>query len=218
MIWTVRRVVTGHTPEGRSTLLMDGPAPNVMEMKSMPGLALTDLWETTRAPARNEGVADAAARPVRLEPPRGGTIVRIVEFPPDSAWRDRADAREAFDSIQAGHAPDQSSSDPMMHKTNTVDYIIVLKGEIHAIMDAGETLLREGDVLIQRGTNHSWSVRGTAPCIIAAILVSADAIGKRTAKRPAKRAAKRPAKKPTRKAAKSSARSVKRPRKAARHR
>jgi mannose-6-phosphate isomerase-like protein (cupin superfamily) len=221
MIWTVRRVVTGHTPDGKSTFVMDGPAPNVMEMKSMPGLALTDLWETVGSPARNEGAADAAGRPVRLEPPRGGTIVRIVEFPPDSAWRNRADAREAFDSIQAGHAPDKSSSDPMMHKTNTVDYIIVLRGEIHAIMDHGETLLRTGDVLIQRGTNHSWSVRGTEPCVIAAILVSAHPHGKRAAKRPAKRAArvvKRPAKRSERKATKARAKSTQRPRKAARKR
>ena len=65
----------------------------------------------------------------------------------------------------------------MMHKTATVDYIIVLKGEIHAIMDKGETLLKAGDILVQRGTNHSWSVRGSEPCIIAAVLVSAAPLG-----------------------------------------
>ncbi len=64
----------------------------------------------------------------------------------------------------------------MMHKTSTVDYIIVLKGEIYAIMDKGETLLKAGDVLVQRGTNHSWSVRGNDPCIIAAVLVSAEPV------------------------------------------
>ena len=64
----------------------------------------------------------------------------------------------------------------MMHKTSTVDYIIVLKGEIYAIMDNSETLLKAGDVLVQRGTNHSWSVRGNEPCIIAAVLVSADPV------------------------------------------
>jgi hypothetical protein len=155
---------------------MDGPAPNVKEMDSMPGLALTDLWETVSAPASNEGDADAAARPIRLEPPKNGTILRIVEFPPDSQWRANADAAEAFASIGAGHAKDKSNADPMMHKTATVDYIIVLKGEIHAIMEASEKLLRAGDILIQRGTNHSWSVRGTEPCIVAAVLVSADPV------------------------------------------
>jgi mannose-6-phosphate isomerase-like protein (cupin superfamily) len=194
MVWRVRRVVTGHDAKGESTFLMDGLAPNVKEMASMPGLALTDLWETKAAPARNEGAADNADRPVRLEPPRNGTILRIVEFPPDSDWRSRADAREAFGSIGAGHARDRQSSDPMMHRTATVDYIIVLKGEIHAIMDAGETLLKAGDILVQRGTNHSWSVRGNEPCIIAAVLVSAAPLGaKRRVKKPAKKAAKRTA-------------------------
>jgi quercetin dioxygenase-like cupin family protein len=64
----------------------------------------------------------------------------------------------------------------MMHKTATIDYLIVLKGEIHAILDTGETLLKEGDVFIQRGTVHSWSVRGTKPCIIAAILINAKPV------------------------------------------
>ena len=176
MVHKVRRVVTGHDQDGKSVILMDGHAPNVKEMESMPGLALTDLWETATAPASNAGNADAAARPVRLEPPRNGTILRIVEFPPDAAWRNIADAGKAFASIGARHAPDRHSSDPLMHKTATVDYIVVLRGEIWAVMDKGETLLRPGDVLVQRGTNHSWSVRGNEPCIIAAVLVSAQPI------------------------------------------
>ena len=205
MIWRVRRVLTGHDADGKSIFLMDGSAPNVKEMASMPGLALTDLWETNGAPARNEGTADNADRPVRLEPPANGTILRIVEFPPDSAWRGRTDGRAGFDSIGAGHAQDAHSSDPMMHKTASVDYIIVLKGEIYAIMDKGETLLNAGDILVQRGTNHSWSVRGNEPCIIAAVLVSAAPLGakkhkasKRPIKRPAKKAARRPAKRAAR--------------------
>jgi hypothetical protein len=208
-------VVTGHDAEGKSIFLSDGLAPNVKEMASMPGLALTDLWETKGAPARNEGSADNADRPVRLEPPRNGTILRIVEFPPDSQWRDRADAREAFDSIGAGHAPDAHSADPMMHKTTTVDYIIVLKGEIYAIMDKGETLLKAGDILVQRGTNHSWSVRGNEPCIVAAVLVNAAPLG---AKRPAGTAAKRPARKAAKRPLRRRAQASASPRAAARKR
>jgi mannose-6-phosphate isomerase-like protein (cupin superfamily) len=183
MIWRVRRVLTGHDAGGRSTFIADGLAPNVKEMASMPGLALTDLWETGAAPASNAGDRDAVDRPVRLEPPKNGTILRIVEFPPDSAWRQGADAKAAFKSIGAGHAKDRASSDPMMHKTSTVDYIIVLKGEIHAIMETGEKLLKAGDVLVQRGTNHSWSVRGNEPCIVAAVLVSARPVGAAKKKR-----------------------------------
>ncbi len=175
MVWQVRRVVTGHDANGQSKFLIDGYATNVKEMESMPGLALTDLWETS-VPADNTSHADAVLRPVHLEPPASGTILRIVEFPPDGQWRGSADARAAFESIGAGHAKDGGSTDPMMHKTSTVDYVIVLRGEIHAILDNGETLLKAGDVLIQRGTNHSWSVRGNEPCIVAAVLVSAKPV------------------------------------------
>jgi hypothetical protein len=196
MIWRVRRVLTGHDAEGRSIILADGIAPNMKEMPSFPGLALTDLWETKGAPASNEGSADAADRPIRLEPPPGGTIVRIVEFPPDSTRPQSSDGAAGFKAIGAGHAQDKSSADPMMHRTGTVDYIIVLKGEIYAIMEKGETLLRAGDILIQRGTNHSWSVRGNEPCIVAAVLVNAKPLSffkKKPAprKKPAKKARKR---------------------------
>jgi hypothetical protein len=191
MIWRVRRVLTGHDAQGRSVFLSDGEAPNVKEMAAMPGLALTDLWETKGAPASNAGDADAADRPVRLEPPKNGTILRIVEFPPDSAWRGATDGKEGFKAIGAGHAQDKRSADPMMHKTSTVDYIIVLKGEIHAIMESGEKLLRAGDILVQRGTNHSWSVRGAEPCIVAAVLVSAKPVKKPSRRRGASARRKR---------------------------
>ena len=173
MVEKIRRVVTGHDDSGKSVFIYDGDAGAVKEMESMPGLALTDLWQTNGAPADNGGNADAADRPVVLEPPANGTIFRIVEFPPDSTWRDSADAADAFDSIGAGHAPVAGSDDPMMHKTSTVDYLIVLKGEIWAILDDSEKCLKPGDVMIQRGTNHSWSVRTDEPCLLAAILVNA---------------------------------------------
>jgi mannose-6-phosphate isomerase-like protein (cupin superfamily) len=180
MIWRVRRVLTGHDAEGKSTIIADGEAPNFKEMKGFPGLFLTDLWETSGAPASNAGDKDSAARPVHLEPPKNGTLLRIVEFPPDSAWRGSTDGAAGFKAIGAAHAPDKSSSDPMMHKTSTIDYIFVLKGEIYAILDKGETLLRAGDVFVQRGTNHSWSVRGSEPCVIGVVLVNAKPVGAKT--------------------------------------
>lgn len=208
MIWRVRRVVTGHDGDGKSIIISDGPADNIKTMADMPGLALTDLWETKGAPASNDGSADAADRPVHLEPPRNGSILRIVEFPPDSRWRHLTDGKAGFDSIGAGHAQDAHSSDPMMHKTATIDYIIVLKGEIYAVLDKTETRLKPGDVFIQRGTNHSWSVRGEEPCLIAAVLIAAAPIGsgKAATKRAgAKQAAKQAPGKAARKAAKKAA-------------
>ncbi len=173
MVEKFRRVVTGHDDDGKSVFIFDGDATAVKEMESMPGLALTDLWQTNGAPADNTGEADAVDRPVVLEPPANGTILRIVEFPPDGAWRDRADASQAFASLDAGHAPVEGSDDPMMHRTSTVDYLIVLKGEIWAILDDSEVCLKQGDVMIQRGTNHSWSVRTDEPCLLAVVLVNA---------------------------------------------
>jgi mannose-6-phosphate isomerase-like protein (cupin superfamily) len=169
-----RRVVTATDDNGKSYFLSDGVAENYKEMAGMDGLFLTDLWETAGPRADNRGTQDAAARPVHLEPPDGGTILRIVEFPPDKNWRGKRDVSEAFTSIAAGHAPVAGHGDPMMHITGTVDYILVLQGEIVAVMDKGETLLKAGDVLIQRGTNHSWHNRSDQPCVIAAVLVSAE--------------------------------------------
>ena len=172
----IRRVITGHDDSGQSIFIMDEYATAVKEMESMPGLALTDVWQTDQAPASNSGNNDATDRPVVLEPPQNGTIFRVVEFPPDSHWRDRADAHAAFDSIGAAHASDSESGDPMMHKTATVDYLIVLKGEIWAILEEGEVCLKQGDVMVQRGTNHSWSVRTDQPCLLAAVLVNATPV------------------------------------------
>jgi len=108
-----------------------------------------------------------------LEPPAGGTIFRVVEFPPDKI-AGAFDREAAFAAMGAGHAMDPDASrHPGMHKTASVDYAIVLSGEIHALMDEGETLLRAGDCLVQRGTNHAWSNRSDEPCLVAFILVSA---------------------------------------------
>ena len=174
MTKAVRRVVTGHDERGRSIIARDGPAPSVLEIAAMPGLVLSDLWETASAPADNRDPRDGAERPVHLEPAPQGTIFRIVDFPPDSAWRATADRKEAFAQVGAAHTTDDSSADAMMHKTASVDYAIVLEGEIWAVMEDGETKLRAGDVLVQRGTNHSWSVRGDIPARVAFILVGAD--------------------------------------------
>jgi mannose-6-phosphate isomerase-like protein (cupin superfamily) len=192
MIARVRRVLTGHDADGRSAIIADGTAANMKEMPPGSGLAVTELWETS-VPADNAGSEDAGKRKVRLEPPKGGTLFRIVEFPPDAQWQNRPDARDWAKALDATHAPDRSSTDPMMHKTSTVDYIVVLKGEITAILDKGETLLKPGDVFIQRGTNHSWSVRGSEPCIVAVVLIDAKPLSspKKKAVAKAKKAKKK---------------------------
>jgi hypothetical protein len=151
----------------------DAPASHVLALPGRGDFGLTNLWVTDGSPARNEGHEDAAARPVVLEPPPGGTIFRVVEFPPDRTVGE-FDRGAAFAAMGARHAMDPDGArHPGMHRTATVDYAIVLSGEIWAIMDEGETLLRAGDCLVQRGTNHAWSNRGDAACLVAFILVSA---------------------------------------------
>ena len=191
MIKPIRRIVTGHNARGRSIFVSDAPSPHVLTLPGRPDFALTDLWASDGAPASNAGSADAAKRRMSLEPPRNGTIFRIVEFPPDAAGGgfDRA---AAFRAMGASHAMDPDASrHPAMHRTDTVDYAIVLSGEIWALMDEGETLLRAGDTLVQRGTNHAWSNRSDQPCLVAFILVSAAPLGGKAAAKPVKRAAAR---------------------------
>jgi hypothetical protein len=173
MLKPIRRVVTGHNAAGKSVIASDAPSPHVLAIPGVPAFGLTNLWVTDTTPADKTGAADGAARPVALEPPAGGTIFRVVEFPPDATLA-AFDRRAAFESMRAGHALDpRAARHPGMHKTASVDYAIVLSGEIWALMDEGETLLRAGDVLVQRGTNHAWSNRGAVPCLVAFILVSA---------------------------------------------
>ena len=137
MVKAIRRVVTGHDARGKSVIVSDGPSPHVLLIPGRADFGLTNLWVTDGAPGGNEGNADAAARPVVLEPPAGGTIFRVVEFPPDKAAD--FDRNTAFSSMGADHAMDPDASrHPGMHKTDTVDYAIVLSGEIWALMDEGK--------------------------------------------------------------------------------
>src|SRR5262245_65586703 len=99
----MRRVVTGHDAHGKSIIIMDGPSPHALEIPGMPGLALTNLWVTDRAPAANAGSGDAAARPIVLEPPARGTIFRVVDFPPDRDVLGAVDRSRAFNRVGRGH-------------------------------------------------------------------------------------------------------------------
>ena len=173
MLKPIRRVVTGHDANGKSVIVSDGPSPHVLTIPGRTDFGLTNLWVTDTSPASNAGKADAAARPVVLEPPARGSIFRVVEFPPDRTGG--FDRTAAFASMGADHAMDPDASrHPGMHKTSTVDYAIVLSGEIWALTDEGETLLKAGDCLVQRGTNHAWSNRSAQPCLVAFILISAQ--------------------------------------------
>ena len=172
----IRRVVTGHNAQGRAIFLSDGPAPAVFD-RGPGATAVTELWETSATPASNAGSNDpTVGQPQRLPPPKNGSKFRVVEYPPDSK-RVAALHGSSHDSKSEGYVRDlKNARHQGFHKTSTIDYAIVLSGEIYALMDEGEVLLKAGDVLIQRGTNHAWSNRTEQPCCIAFVLIDSDPV------------------------------------------
>ena len=178
MSGTIRRVLTGHDADGKAIILEDGPAPVVRTDPKRPGYAMTQLWITDAAPARVGNNPDPTLRPITLQPPENGTVVRIIEFPPASQELSDVDAKtasEAFAMYGDKKALTSSGSKParhpFMHRTQTVDYAVVLSGEIVMLLDDSEVVLKAGEVLIQRGTNHAWTNRSEEPCKVLFVLV-----------------------------------------------
>ncbi len=168
----VRRLVTGHHADGRSTVLMDGPAPNVKQRKAGNGSTL--LWVTDETPASVSGSIDRAAREIGVPPPRRGTIFRIAEFPPGPGLPIENEALLRDFGIGADVARGPPPRHPAIHRTRTIDYVVVLEGEIHLLLDDGEEKLGAGDVVVQQGTNHAWVNRGTATCRLAMVFIDAQ--------------------------------------------
>ena len=145
MSLTVRRVVTGHDDRGRAVVAIDEIAGNVAQ--SRPGAHAAVIWTTQGFPVDNDGAGDGAGRKVGTTL-ADGTVFRVVSFGPGVA--------------------------PRNHRTDSIDYAAVIAGEIDMELDDGRSVhLKAGDVLVQRGTIHNWVNRGTAPCVIAFVLVAA---------------------------------------------
>jgi mannose-6-phosphate isomerase-like protein (cupin superfamily) len=173
----IRRVVTGHDAAGRSIFISDGATPHVFS-RTKGSAVVHELWQTERTPADNRGSADAIARGHRLPPPPNGSVFRVIEYPPD-AERLATIAREHALPDNSGRAAASDRNNPRhpgFHKTATIDYAIVLAGEIYAMMDEGEVLLKAGDVLVQRGTNHAWSNRTNETAVVAFVLIDAEPV------------------------------------------
>jgi hypothetical protein len=173
-----RVVVTGHDAQERSVILADRPSPHVMTIMDQPNFAVSDLWKTFATPADNSAAAaaDPCSVPIQVQPPAGGSAFRVVQFPPDKDWAAKAAAMGGVvpvDETAKSATKGGEVRHAHMHRTRSIDYAIVLSGEIWAVMDVGETKLVAGDVLVQRGTNHAWANRSDAPCIIAFVLIDA---------------------------------------------
>jgi mannose-6-phosphate isomerase-like protein (cupin superfamily) len=175
MASSIRRVVTGKDANGKAVIMIDAPATSVHRRAEM-GVANTLLWVTDSVPANLSTPEDPATRKIGIAPPQGGTIFRVVEFAPNKEIT--ADYETRLKMMQAiGLAPEGPSRerprDPGMHRTRTIDYAVILSGEIDMLLDDSEVHLKAGDVVVQRGTNHAWVNRGSAPCQVAFILLDA---------------------------------------------
>jgi quercetin dioxygenase-like cupin family protein len=158
----IRRVVTGHSVTGHSVtgqskealahVIMDGPATNTRQPR--PGVASTLIWSSDTTPADiavGESVEDLGARTLRTQPPANGSRFTVMEFQPGVRSE--------------------------MHRTESLDYIAVLAGEIEMDMDDSTVKLKAGDVMVQRGTNHCWVNRGAEPARLAIVLLDAQPLG-----------------------------------------
>jgi hypothetical protein len=173
-----RVVVTGHDAQGRSMIALDRASPHVMPIMNLPDFAVTDFWKTTATPADNGSatLADPCSLPIQVAPPAHGSVFRVVQFPPDADWAAKAAAMGgaiAIDETAKSASRGGEIRHAHMHRTRSLDYAIILSGEIWAVMDEGETKLVTGDMLVQRGTNHAWANRSNLPCVIAFVLIDA---------------------------------------------
>jgi quercetin dioxygenase-like cupin family protein len=176
----VRRVVTGHDKHGKAIVISDGPAPFVHVNAVNPDWYSTDIWRTKETPAP---IVPAAAEPTlgprRQLPDKRGTVLRINHFPPENEAVRQMDAqasRAAFAALGNEQAATfgKGGRHPLMHRTETIDYALVLSGEITMVLDEEDVLLKAGDIVVQCGTNHAWSNRSNAPCVVAFVLVDGE--------------------------------------------
>ena len=171
---TVRRVVTGHDKNCVAKIIMDGKASCILQRPNRPGVTLTNLWQSDKSPADMERHVDPVAGPLFLHPPKNGSVFRIVQFDPeDPKQLTKLDGKAAFAEMGAGANIVEGARHPFMHRTDSLDYAVVLTGEIYMMMDEDEYLLKAGDVVVQQGTNHAWSNRGPETCQIVFILIDA---------------------------------------------
>ena len=162
---TIRRVVTGHDADGKSVVVFD----DVHDYKRR-----VQIWTTEGSPADNSGeVADAALRETRLEAPPQGSLFWMVELPPSRELAPGA-AAETAERLAAEGAVTRRDGRPGMHTTRTIDYMVVLDGEVTLLLDEGEVTLHKYDTVVQRGTAHHWENRGTEPARLAFVLLDAQ--------------------------------------------
>ncbi|MDH7797672.1 MULTISPECIES: cupin domain-containing protein [unclassified Beijerinckia] len=170
-----RRVIVDHDSNGKAIVTADGPTPNV-KLRQATGITSTQLWTTDQAQPDLSSTEDMSLREFGVAPPPGGNILRIVDFPPVSEMANVDNAAMLKEmGLNADSHGGAASRSAFMHRTKSIDYAIVLEGEIDMLMDDSEVHLKAGDVLIQKATNHAWVNNSKANCRIAFVLIDAQA-------------------------------------------
>lgn len=166
-----RRVLTGLDEAGRSTIVSDAPTPIRV---ATPGFTVCDIWRIESLPLQLPA-SDATTGEVLLDPPVAGLVYRVTTFPPDSEWDARAEWASSLGEMAGDRSlvGDEDDGPIGMHQTDTVDIVTILSGELVAITETAETVLRPGDSLVQNGTVHTWANRGAVPCMKVAVQIGA---------------------------------------------
>ena len=171
----MRRIVTGHDEKGKSVITIDGPPARSLGEEAG---GLYELWNTDGNEINTLDEIDRADGEVLLSPPNGGTKFRYFQInpTPEGVPADLIEAAtaEAFEKMGAAHHRVDTTRHPAMHKTKTIDYIILLKGDVTLLLDNEEVDLKPFDVVVQRGTNHAWVNNGNEPALFIAVLIDID--------------------------------------------
>ena len=172
----IHRVVTGHDADGRAIVTSNRALPTVIEIAAIPGTIFHEVWSTFGSPAPVGNGPDPSVGPLMLPPPEQGTRIRFVDIPPDTAEflaHGAEKMKAAFAQIgdEKASTVKAESPHPLMHRTESVDYGIVIEGELTLVLDDSEVLLTTGSVVVQRGTNHAWANRSGRPCRMLFVLV-----------------------------------------------
>lgn len=167
----IRRIVAGEDDDGRAVALSDGHSPDIRQDPARPGYAATRIWVTESTPAKVRGIQETLHLPHTIEPPKNGSVCRVVEFPPDRDWENSVNESDVADFFKMMGSPNlstynQNSPHPYMEKSESLDFCYVQEGQITLILDKEEVHLNEGDTVVLLGANHSWSNRSDKPCII----------------------------------------------------
>jgi mannose-6-phosphate isomerase-like protein (cupin superfamily) len=172
----IRRVVTGVNKAGASIVVGDGIPPNVVAPGAGGGYAWTDVWVIGRVDSPTQG-GDQAPNSMSLEPPRGGLTWKVIVLPPESAFKEidgeafRAEMRERAPLMSQTGEHDPSR--PGFHRTDTIDFVVIVSGELFLELEEGEVRVGPGDCVVQRGAWHAWHNRGSEPCVMSAVILSA---------------------------------------------